>query len=273
MTFLGILFGLMWFRLNDDDIAGMNSKLSAVFMAVGFGGVMNSDTALPVMYRLREVFYRERASNTYHHAIYSSLLGIVEIPYVFGTCVCFLIPFYFLVGFANDATAFFKFLFTLFLVALAFCYMGQFFSVLMPNLILANVAQGFILTFLFLFAGVFISVSAIPVGWIWVYYINPLPKGIISIGIAQYACHSQQAEAGAAHADAEAAGTGGAGCPSLFDPVTDQWMTKSAWTGRYMQTDMSQQWYWYYNAWLGFTILVLRFLVFICVKYINHQKR
>jgi ABC-type multidrug transport system ATPase subunit/ABC-type multidrug transport system permease subunit len=259
MLFLGILFGLMWLQLNDNDVAGMNSKVAAIFMAIGFAGVINSDTALPVMFRLREVFYRERASNTYHHAVWSTLIGIVEIPYVFATCVCFLIPFYFLVGFENNATKFFECLLSLFLVALSFCFMGQLFSVSMGNLILANVAQGFVLTFFFLFTGTFISVSAIPKGWLWVYYINPLPKGIIAVTISQYSCLDGLSSAAA--------------CPSLYDPLTDQQVTKSDWSGSYMQADMRHVWYWYYNAWLLFTCLVLRILIFICVKYINHQKR
>lgn len=256
MTFLGILFGLVWLDLGDNDFAGMNSKMSAIFMSVGFGGLLNSATALPVMYRIREVFYRERASNTYHESAYSVGLGIVEIPYVFGCTVLFVTPFYFLVGFESTARAYFRFLFAFYLLALIFSYGGQFISVFMPNLIVANMFQGTFFTFFFLFAGVFISVSSIPVGWIWMYYIDPIPKAMISIAISQFRCVGDITV-----------------CPSLFDPVTNTVVTKSEWVGTYMQTDMSDDWYWYYIGWLGFTALVFRILIFIIVKYVNHQKR
>lgn len=256
MGFLGILFGLVWLDLGDNDYAGMNSKMSAIFMSVGFGGVLNSATALPVMYRIREVFYRERASNTYHESAYSIGLGLVEIPYVFVCTILFVVPFYFLVGFESSATAFFRFLFAFYLLALIFSYGGQFISVFMPNLIVANMFQGTFFTFFFLFAGVFISVEAIPRGWIWMYYIDPLPKAMIAIAISQFRCVGDTSV-----------------CPSLFDPVTNAMVTKSEWVGTYMQTDMHEDWYWYYIGWLAFTALVFRILIFIIVKKINHQKR
>ncbi len=161
----------------------MNSKVAAIFMAIGFAGVINSDTALPVMYRLREVFYRERASNTYHHSVWSTLIGIVELPYVFATCVCFLIPFYFLVGFENNATKFFEFLLSLCVSCSFLLLRGTVLQCPHAQFDIGNSCARFQIDFFLLIHWdiTFISVSDIPVGWMFVYYINPLPKAIMII--------------------------------------------------------------------------------------------
>ena len=171
MGFLGIIFGLVYLKINDDDEAGMISKISVMYMSFGFMGVLQSSNALPVVFKLREVFYRERASNTFAPWIYSTTLGIVELPYLFICAFLFTLPLYFLVGFENSGTLFWKFVLVLFLGATFFCYMGQLFASLMPNIQVANMIQGLCFTFFFLFGGVFIQKGSMPIGWQWMYYI------------------------------------------------------------------------------------------------------
>ena len=96
-----------------------------LFLISGNVGVLQCANALPIIFRLREVFYRERASNTYAPWVHSTAIGIVELPYLFACVSVFTIPLYFLVGLINDAEKFFQFLLTLFLVAIYFCYLGQ----------------------------------------------------------------------------------------------------------------------------------------------------
>jgi ABC-type multidrug transport system permease subunit len=66
--------------------------------AAGFLGVLQSSNALPVVFRLREVFYRERASNVYAPWVYTVALSLVELPYLFACSFLFVLPFYFLVS-------------------------------------------------------------------------------------------------------------------------------------------------------------------------------
>jgi hypothetical protein len=44
------------------------------------------------------------------------------------------------------------------------------------------------LTFLFLFGGIFIRAESIPIGWYWVYILNPVPKALAALALPQFAC-------------------------------------------------------------------------------------
>jgi hypothetical protein len=97
-------------------------------------GILQSSNALPVVFRLREVFYRERASNTYAPWVYSTGLGIVELPYLFLCTVLFTLPLYFIVGFESNANLFFQYVMVLYIGAVLFAYIGQLLASLMPNI-------------------------------------------------------------------------------------------------------------------------------------------
>lgn len=94
---LGIFFGLIYLSLADDDEPGMISKLSVCLLSLGQIGVLNAANAIPIVFRLREVFYRERSSNTYSSFMLSTSLAIVELPYLFVGVMLFCLPLYFLV--------------------------------------------------------------------------------------------------------------------------------------------------------------------------------
>lgn len=132
---------------------------------MGFCAVLNSVSALPVLCRTRAVYYRERSSATYNSFVYTTSLGLIELPYTFFGCCLFMIPFYFLVGFRNDGELFFRYLLVQFLVSYCFSSLGQLLAGLTPNAIVANIFQGLIITFCFLFSGVYIRPSIIPAGW------------------------------------------------------------------------------------------------------------
>ena len=89
-------------------------------MSAGLFGIINSSSALPLIFRLREPFYRERASHTYAPIVYSTSLAVVELPYLVVATVAFTTPFYFLVGMKNEAGAFFQYTFVMYLCALLF---------------------------------------------------------------------------------------------------------------------------------------------------------
>jgi hypothetical protein len=62
---LGIIYGLVFLNLAVNDFAGVTSLKGGIFMALGFGGVLNCSTVMPVIAAERAVFYRERSSNMY----------------------------------------------------------------------------------------------------------------------------------------------------------------------------------------------------------------
>jgi len=253
MAMVGIAFGLVYEGIHDDDEPGMISKLSAIYMGIGFTGILQSASALPVVFRLREVFYRERSSNMYAPWVYSSALGIVELPYLF-ICIClFVIPFYFIIGFEPNASLFFRFILVAYLNSIIFSYLGQFLSSLMPNLQIANIIQGLFFTFFFLFAGVFIQKSAMPDGWRWFWYINPIPKALVPISIQQYYCNDQFGD-----------------CPRVFSSTMGE-ITKWEFVANFLSTGV--EWQAYFILYQVLSIIVMRLLVAFVIEKVSHVKR
>lgn len=150
ICFLGVVFGLVWQDLNDSDEAGLTSKLSSIYVAVGFIGTLTTSNALPPIFRLRAVFYREQASHTYSSIFYTLGLFIVELPYLFVYALLFTVPFYHLVGFVNDGELFMRFTLTLYLIAILYTYLGQLIAAITPSVQVANMLAGFFITLFFL---------------------------------------------------------------------------------------------------------------------------
>lgn len=254
LLFLGVLFGLLYLQIDDSDLSGLNSKIAVVYTAVSFNGVLNTAVSLPVNFRNRESYYREQSSKTYSSTIYGLCIGIIEIPFVLISNICFMIPFYFMVGFHYEVGAFFQALVPIYLTSLAFNSLGHFFAAIFPNIMVASILQGMWFSFSSLFSGVFIRAGSIPVGWKWFYYINPIPKGWISFIIVEYKNDLKQIYD-----------------PTQFTSTTHP--TKELYAATFLDAQINTDWYLYYIAWLGFTILVLRLLVIITLKYVSHLKR
>lgn len=251
MIFLGILFGLVWLDIDDTDQAGMTSKISVLFMGFAFMGVLQASNAMPVCFKLREVFYRERAANTFAPWVYSTSLALIELPYIFACSLLFCLPLYFLVGFVDSGSLFFQFTFTVWLGGVCFCYMGQLLAALCPNMQVAQGLQGLVFTFFFLFGGVFIQKNQMPQGWRWMYYIDPVPKGFNSLVIQQFYCE-------------------GADCPTVTTAMGVT-LTKWAYAQNFIGSGEDFKWKWI--GWLVLTIAVVHIMVILCVRSINHQKR
>jgi ABC-type multidrug transport system permease subunit len=56
---------------------------------------------MPVTFADRPAFYREQQSNMYSVAVYSLVTALVEVPYLVVSSLCFVLPFFFIVGFHN----------------------------------------------------------------------------------------------------------------------------------------------------------------------------
>ena len=149
------------------------SKLAIMNLSCGFVGLIHCFAALPIILRLREAFYRERSSQMYAPWVYSTSLALVELPFLFVSMLCFLVPFYWLVGFAASASLFFRFLLVDYLMALLFAYMGHLLASALPNIQLAAMVQGAIVSLFFLFSGVYIRKGSMPHAYNFAYYIDP----------------------------------------------------------------------------------------------------
>eukprot|EP00742_Colponemidia_sp_Colp-10_P017271 GILJ01019851.1.p1 GENE.GILJ01019851.1~~GILJ01019851.1.p1 ORF type:complete len:1409 (-),score=187.18 GILJ01019851.1:37-3678(-) len=249
----GIVFGLLWLQVDDSDQPGVNSKLAAIFMSTYFCSLFLSAAVLPVIYRYRTVFYRERSSNTYAPWIFAICLGIVELPYIFGCCVLFTLPYYFLVGFQSSGTLFWQYTFALYLVCVAITYAGQVWAVFISNMSLCKIPQCFMFDFMYNFGGVFVLAKDIPTPWKWMYYINPVPKGLVAAGLNEYECVSN--------------------CPSIIQQTGAgvSTVSRSDYVSTYLEASYGD--YWNQIGWLILTCAILHFLFIVCLQKINHVKR
>jgi hypothetical protein len=80
------------------DIATV-SKSAVIYITVLFCGVVGLQTVMPVAFAERPAFYREQQSEMYSVAIYAIVTTLVEIPYLILSCLCFTLPFFYIVGF------------------------------------------------------------------------------------------------------------------------------------------------------------------------------
>eukprot|EP00742_Colponemidia_sp_Colp-10_P003656 GILJ01003891.1.p1 GENE.GILJ01003891.1~~GILJ01003891.1.p1 ORF type:complete len:1450 (-),score=269.52 GILJ01003891.1:263-4612(-) len=182
---IGIFFGLIYLQISKTDFAGIQSLSAVIFLGMAFPASMASVAAVPGSFRNRAVFYRERSSSMYGLTVYNLTNTITELPYLLLAVVAFFIPFYWMVGLASDVALFFKFLLIIFLMALVFHATDQCFLAFLPNDVVANVLNGLVLGLFFIFGGLFIRPSAMPAGWKWFYYLDPIPKAYIAASMPQ----------------------------------------------------------------------------------------
>ena len=93
-----------------------------------------------------------------------------------------------------------------------------------------------------------------PRGWIWMYYLDPIPKGLIAMALSQFNCEG-----------------GPDVCPAIYSVRYDGVVTKADFVRRYLAT--ADDWYGYYVLWLLFSIVVMRVLVALVVQHVSHLKR
>ena len=151
-----------------------------------------------------------------------------------------------MVGFRNDAGAFFQYLLMHYFVSLCFNSIGHLMSSALPNVIIATQLQGLLFFFGFLFGGIFIHPNTIPAGWKWVYYINPLPKGVNGIAITQF---------------------------NDNDIIDVNGVPTGALTYIVNTLESGRDTFWHLFGWLVLILVVFRILIILALRFINHSKR
>ncbi len=258
MFFLGLLLGLVYRAISTDDEAGLLSKLAVMNLCCGFVGLIHCFAALPVILRLRDVFYRERSSQTYAAWVHAVGLALVEMPYLFVSMLFFLLPFYWLVEFEASAPLFFRFLLVVFLMALLFAYVGHCLASALPNIALAATVQGAVVSLFFLFAGVYIRKENMPSYWVYLYYIDPIPKGFIALSIQQFECH-------------DAPANGLQQCPRVSSVQYGDG-TKWEFVSQYLAAG-GGEWEGTYIGWIGASIAIVFIASLTVISKVSHVKR
>ena len=261
LTFLGIIFGLIYLQLSINDYAGVNNKIASVFMASGFCAIVQANGAMPRISFEKAVYYRERASDSYSSYVYSTAIGITEMPFVLLSAWLFATPFYFLIGFTNSASSYFMYIFAHYLFCLFFLGIGQLFAALMPNIVVAVQLSGLYFMMSFLFGGVFIHFGDIPTGWQWFYYLNCIPKAVIALVLPQLECHLPNPY------DVNS------GCPVIDVPNGSTTTTMTAHAYGNLSLSAGYGSYWNYIGWMVLSIVVVRMLIMLTLRYVSHLKR
>ncbi len=187
-TVLGLVFGLFYLNVETDTSGGVVSKLSLMFMASAFAGLIGQGIMLPVLAKERAVFYRERASNMYGPEVYGLSHFICEAPWMFLFNLCMVAIYYNMAGFEDDAGKFFQYVFVHYVSSMVFIAMGTCIAVALPDVQTAQMFSSLLLTLNFLLGGVFSPFPVTPEGWQWFFRINPVFYGLNSLASPQFFC-------------------------------------------------------------------------------------
>ncbi|KAI7741348.1 hypothetical protein M8C21_029253, partial [Ambrosia artemisiifolia] len=188
-TFLcAIMVGTVFWKIGNKRSNGsdLNAVIGAMYSAIFFVGINNSQTVQPVVATERTVFYRERAAGMYSSLPYAMAQVLVEIPYAFAQTVYYSLIVYSMVSFEWTAAKFFWSFFLNFFSFLYFTYFGMMTVSITPNEQIAAIfAAGFYLLFN-IFSGFYIPQPKIPGWWIWYYWICPMAWTVYGCIVSQY---------------------------------------------------------------------------------------
>ncbi|CAH1419396.1 unnamed protein product [Lactuca virosa] len=183
-----LLVGTVFWKVGNNKTSSndLSTIIGAMYAAIFFVGINNSQTVQPVVATERTVFYRERAAGMYSSLPYAMAQVIVEIPYVFLQTTYYTLIVYAMVSFEWTAAKFFWLFFINFFSFLYFTYYGMMTVSVTPNEQLAAIfAAGFYLLFN-IFSGFYIPQPKIPGWWVWYYWICPMAWTVYGCIISQY---------------------------------------------------------------------------------------
>lgn len=188
MLITGTLFGVLYVQTNDHTQTGVNNRIGAMFATMLFCSMPMAEAALPVLFRQRGVFYREKAAHTYSPSAYSLSIVLSEFPYVIIAVFLLVVPFYFMIGFSTDPAVFFKYILGMVMVCLSTASTGIVVAAASPTQPLALVIQLNYITLYYMFGGILVPGPSVPAGWKWFYELNPMRQGLELLVTAVYEC-------------------------------------------------------------------------------------
>jgi len=166
--------------------AEMNSRVTTIYMSWLMISTLGMNSILPFFELERNMFYRHKTALMYNTASISTAFTLAELPFLIGTCFLYVTIFYFMVGFAAEASKYFFYFLFMFLCMSLFTYLGQMLIAICPD---AQIAQGFAgltSSTTGLFAGVLIRPANIPTFWLFMYYLMPGHYILEGLLVTQY---------------------------------------------------------------------------------------
>ena len=186
LTILSILFGCIYFQLEVTTQSAATSLIAAVVVGAMFGSVTHSSSSLPGKISDRAVFYRETSSGMYWPTLWAIATLLCDILWCIPGSLILQIPMYFMMGLLNDASAFFKYFFAVYVFCLLFSSVATTAASISPNAPAANVIQGLFFSFAFTFAGIAIPYPQIPRGYVWLFRMLPISHLTEALAMPQF---------------------------------------------------------------------------------------
>lgn len=258
---LALIFGLAILGLDYDTYRGVKAGVGMVFTTTVFVGTVSFESVLPISAEQRAVFYRERASQTYNALWYFVGTVLVEIPYVFSSCLVFCGIFFPMAGFTGVWRFVLYWVHTSLHVLLQ-TYLGALFVYAFPSVEVAMIIGVMMNSIFFLFMGYNPPVKSIPSGYKWLYNSVP-PKYSFSI-LSSLLFGECSAEEGGDEL----------GCKPLrgeLPPDVAPGTTIKQYLGAVFNIERDEIWT-NFAVIMGCTALV-RLLMLLAVRFVNQQKR
>jgi len=189
---LNLLFGIIWFNIADlkqsSDLSGVQSLVSAIFMAAAFAAMINLQTIIPSLISVRSVFYREQNAAMYHPALYSLSILIVEAPWLIGILLPPLSIGYFMFGLVPSASGFFFHFLVCFVLAMVYISIGQTVASIAPTFEVAQSITAIIGPLYFLFGGLWSPPPQMVEGARWFCWVDPITYAFKAVIPQQFYC-------------------------------------------------------------------------------------
>ncbi|OWY94423.1 ABC transporter, partial [Phytophthora megakarya] len=267
---LAVLFGLIYLNASYTSYQGINAGVGLVYLTTLFNAAVAFNSVLPITFLDRQVFYRERAAQTYNALWYFVGSTVAEIPYVFGSMFIYTAIFFWMVGFSGFGNAVLYWI-NISLLVLMQTYLGQLFVYCLPSVELAALMGVMMNSLLYLFLGFNPPANAIPSGYQWLYTITPHRYSLSNLAalvfgecekLPIYDIDTQQYVN---------VGTS-LGCqPMTNPPVTIDHITIK----EYVESTFE---YKHDQIWRNFGIVILciflfRMLALVSLRFVNHTKR
>lgn len=135
---------------NENEVNGV---LGTIFLSTIIIGVTSISMAVPVMKKIRDVFYKHRASGMLEHNSLSLALTVGEGPYIFLVSLLFSVVYYFTVGLFKTAQQFFFFYLFFTLNVAIYAFFGHAFICLVPDIPTSGALVGALIGYNVFFSG------------------------------------------------------------------------------------------------------------------------
>jgi len=168
-AWVAIVCCIVWFR-RPATMDAVPDRISALFFIVGFWTVTSIFTALGSFPGERAVIQRERFTGCYRLSAYVAAKTLSCIPFQFCFPTLFIVLYYWVVGFAPDASAFFAFWAVLLLNCVCAYSFGWMIACAMTNMTHSMVLGNCLCLTQLVLEGYYVKLSHIPVWFRWVCY-------------------------------------------------------------------------------------------------------